>query len=315
MIRIRSAVLQDYYQIWQVHASDIDAWVDAAGRFRPELWRRSSMAERWRCGGPWLSPETCAIHLNALLLAGQLPLVAMRGTRILAELELFIGEDARAGGKNANISVCYVERNHRGQGLGSALVAEAARRARVLGCQTLTVFNPTPAAMSFYQRHGLQEPLPQVKLQLHSASARPQSAWRLQPAAWPAHQQLAQLPLWIGYYQSSQQCWQQIVWDQEPGLFALPLRPIQPQMLLQGRGPGAATAYLALRPLGDGSTAQLYIWTSYPHWQWVAAAQAWAQQLGIACLDVMCDLASARQLQQRLGGQRHLGSLRLLRWL
>lgn len=52
-----------------------------------------SVEERWSHGGPWMSIETCSIHLNYLLTNNQYPLVAEINGRIVGELELYIGEE------------------------------------------------------------------------------------------------------------------------------------------------------------------------------------------------------------------------------
>lgn len=312
MIRIRKANLQDYLQIWQIHASDIADWVDETGEVDEAKFRQASMAERWRIGGPWMSPETCAIHLNALLLAGQIPLVASKGQRVLGELELFVGPDARAGGKNANISVLYAHRVARGQRIGSALLHETVRRARVLDCQSITVFNPSAEAERLYQRFGLTEELHQQQLHLPCQSGPRPAGVELTIVPLPDHAQLGDIPLWVGYYQSSVQCWQHVAWSLAPGIYALALKPIRPEMIVQLRLSGGETALLVFRPLGDGSVAMLHIWTRTPQDAFVRAAISYGAELGFKQLELMVDQAAAQRLHRRFGGQILPGYKRLL---
>ena len=312
MIRIRKASLLDYSDIWQVHASDIDQWVDSQGQVDLATFRQTSMAERWLKGGPWMSPETCAIHLNALLLAGQTPLVAARGARILGEIELFLGEDASFGGLSLNISVLYAHRSARGQGVGSALLNETIRRAKVFGCRAVSVYSPSPDAERLYRRVGLQEEYEQSMLTLPTSLLAKATESCLQPVDWPeTYQPLSNLDLWVGSYQSGIQCWQQLLWALEPGLYALPLKPITKQMVLAADTPASGKAYLCLRPLGNGEQAQAYIWSESPDLNLVAAALAWAGRLGIRQLQLMCGLDIAAKLHHRFGGEIEPGHKRL----
>lgn len=311
MIRIRKAALLDYEDIWQVHASDIDQWVDEQGQVDLAAFRRSSIADRWLKGGPWMSPETCAIHLNALLLAGQTPLVACRGSRILGETELFLGPDADFAGPTLNISVLYVHRAARGQGVGSALLTETVRRAKVFGCAAVTVYNPSPEAEGLYRRFGLQEEHDQQLLTLPTAGEH-RSEVQLLPLAWPTEQpQLSELRLWVGGYQSSSQTWQQVQWALEPGLYALPLRPITREMTFQARNRFGEAAYLCLRPLGDGEQAQVHIWGKHFDAELVGALLPVARRLGVRQLLLMCGLPVAAELRRRYDATGQPGHQRL----
>lgn len=312
MIRIRKAALMDYQQIWQVHASDIDQWVNELGQVDMEIWQRTSMAERWLAGGPWMSPETCAIHLNALLLAGQTPLVASRGSKLLGEAELFLGHDAALGGLTLNISVLYVHRLARGQGVGSALLTETLRRARVYGCQAVTVHNPSVQAEHLYRRFGLAEEQLQSTLIVPTSLVSSDAGLDLQPVDWPRnHQLLADLPFWAGTYQTSPQCWQQLVWALTPGLYALPLKPVEAGMTLASQGK-ENPAYLCMRPLGNGGQAELYIWGREADTSLVAAVMPWARKFGIKQLQVVAKQETNDRLARRFGGQAAPGHKRLI---
>ncbi|MGI6359223.1 MAG: GNAT family N-acetyltransferase [Bacillota bacterium] len=311
MIRIRKATLTDYYDIWQVHASDIEQWVDQAGQVIPEVWSKTSMAERWQLGGPWMSPETCAIHLNALLLAGQTPLVACRGGKVLGEAELFLGDDAAFGGRTLNISVLYVHRAARGRGIGSALMKEVLRRARVFGCHAVTVYNPSPEAEGLYRRFGLEEVFLQSVLVVPTHGTSSRHRLGLTPIPWPSsHQPLKDLLLWAGSYQSSVQCWQQLCWAITPGLYALPLKPVVEGMVLASDS-GHNPAYICLRPLGNGEQAQLHIWSRRPDPEMVSTVMPWAKQAGIEHLQIVAGQETCRTLQRTFGGQSHSGHKRL----
>jgi len=76
MLRIRKATLDDVNGIVDVHTSG-------------EELSSLSVGERYLRGGPWMSVETCSIHINALLLENQLPAVAELDGRIVGEAEAF----------------------------------------------------------------------------------------------------------------------------------------------------------------------------------------------------------------------------------
>jgi GNAT superfamily N-acetyltransferase len=310
LIRIRKASLLDYQDIWQVHASDIDEWVNDQGQVDQAAFGRSSIAERWLKGGPWMSPETCAIHLNALLLAEQTPLVACKGNQVLGEIELWLGADAAFPGPTLNISVFYVHRAARGQGVGSALLRETLRRARVFGCRAVTVYHPSADAEALYRRFGLQETYEQRLLLLPTGERK--TDIELRQIDWPRqHQPLADLELWMGSYQSSYQTWQQIVWALKPGLYALPLRPVTRQMTWRAESKQGGEAYLCLRPLGNGEQAQVHIWSQEVDLNLVAALLPVARDLGIRQLQLMCGENTATKLRQQFGGVLQPGHKRL----
>lgn len=310
MIRIRRADLQDYHGVWQVHASDIDEWVTDSGDVDISVFHKTTMAERWQKGGPWMSPETCAIHLNALLLAGHMPLVALKRGQVVGEIELFIGDDARVGGKTANISVLYTHRRNRGQGLGSALLREAIRRAKALGCRYISVFNPSPQAEPLYRRFGMTEVFEQQLLLLPCRDIKPASV-TFAGIALPSHDQLAGIPLKIGYYQSSLQCWQQLVWSITPGIYALPLVPISPEMIVRATN-HKGEAIICFRPIGSGSQAQVYLWTNSSAEDWIEAVMTWGRRLRFKQLALLCDASVAVTLHKGIGGELSTKQKRLI---
>lgn len=89
-VKIRPARLEDASQVCDVHRSHVDRWYRILGSEMHEVGYGSlSIGERWGFGGPWMSTETCAIHLNNMLLQRHYPIVAYRGHRVTGEMELF----------------------------------------------------------------------------------------------------------------------------------------------------------------------------------------------------------------------------------
>ncbi len=114
--RIRVASLDDVRGIVEVHCSGVGEWVKRVdGREVEARYEDLSVEERFSHGGPWMSVETCAIHINNLLINEQYPLVAELDGRIVGELELYVGED-RVLGRCGFIDVLEVHRDYRRAG-------------------------------------------------------------------------------------------------------------------------------------------------------------------------------------------------------
>ncbi len=156
MVQVEVASLRHVSEIVEVHHSDLGplrAWTRGG-------WREASPEEldpcRWVLnGGPWMSVETCAIHINNLLLRGQTPMVALEGDRVVGEAELIVGDEGCRRGLVAHVSVIQVHRDFRGRGVGRALVESAVEATRDLGARTLTVV-PEDEAKGFYGATGFR---------------------------------------------------------------------------------------------------------------------------------------------------------------
>jgi GNAT superfamily N-acetyltransferase len=142
---IRKATLDETRWIVGVHTAD----EDLSGL---------SVRERYLRGGPWMSPETCAIHINALLQEGQLPVVAEVNGRVVGEAEAFFSEEL-IGGKLTRVvhlDVIEVHPGFRGRGIGRALVEFIERTAREREFELFTV-QPSKEAVGFYRKLGFGE--------------------------------------------------------------------------------------------------------------------------------------------------------------
>lgn len=154
---IRLATLDDVKGITDVHCSDIDEWFKIEqGKKVAVPYDRLSIWERYEHGGPWMSIETCAIHLNYLLLAGQYPIVVEIKGRIIGELELYAGQEKGVLGKTAFIDILEVHKNFRRRGVGRKLVDFANKIAEEMDCETLSVW-PDENAIPFYKKCGIDK--------------------------------------------------------------------------------------------------------------------------------------------------------------
>lgn len=149
---VRAAGLDDVAGIHEVHRSDVSEWRRLDGT-RGEF-ERLSVLERYLNGGPWMSPESCAVYVNELILAATPPIIALRDGRVLGEMELLFGPDRDELGMAVCLSILYVHRAARGQGVGRALVGEAIRRGRALGCRSIETTDPEEGAIPFYRKEG-----------------------------------------------------------------------------------------------------------------------------------------------------------------
>ena len=157
MIRVRIASLDDVKGIVDTYCSSIDKCFKCINGEKVEVkFKDLSIEDRWGCGGPWMSIETCSIHINYLLVHKQYPLVAEINGRIVGELELYIGYEPGALGKCAFIDVLEVHKSFRRRGIGRALIGKAIDIARSKGCNTIAVW-PTKEALGFYKKCGFTD--------------------------------------------------------------------------------------------------------------------------------------------------------------
>ncbi|MBN2394794.1 MAG: GNAT family N-acetyltransferase [Anaerolineae bacterium] len=162
MITIRPATLADAAAISAVHCSTVDAWRDPYTRQTVDE-ATLDLFGHWYNGGDWMSVETCAIHLNGLLMDGHLPLVAetdgddasTAGSIIVGEAEYYINREPAPFGPHLHLSVLYIHRDWQGQGIGRALITAGVEHARALGCHALTT-QPEPEMTGFYRRVGFE---------------------------------------------------------------------------------------------------------------------------------------------------------------
>ncbi|MBM4423985.1 MAG: GNAT family N-acetyltransferase [Chloroflexi bacterium] len=163
---IRPAVVGDAPAIGAVHCSNVKQWRrwEADGGARPARYADLGPYQRWLNGGPWMDADSCAHHLQRLFAAGGIALVAERRGRVLAEVELHVAEEPPPYGRNMNLAVLYVHRNHHGHGLGTALMRHALALAEAHQCHTFTVAHAE--APNFYARHGLRKESQWVRYRL-----------------------------------------------------------------------------------------------------------------------------------------------------
>jgi GNAT superfamily N-acetyltransferase len=144
VITVRLATLEDTTAITNVHKSHQMEWkrFDVAGQPVAALYEEMTLHERWQQAGPWVSVETCAVHLNRLLGGSGFPLVAEIDGEVLATAEVYEGFEPPPFGHHLNLAVLIAHADHLRQGLGTALVNYIAEMARLMKCERVTLSQP-----------------------------------------------------------------------------------------------------------------------------------------------------------------------------
>lgn len=156
-MKVRIATLDDCRGIVDVHCSGVERWIKKS-EGKEASYEELSIEERYLHGGPWMSIETCAIHMNNLLLEEQFPIVAEENGNIVGNGEVLISEELIGSKirKIAHIDVLEVHKSFRGKGVGRAIVEFVEGLAREKGCELVTV-TPEKSAIGFYEKLGIRD--------------------------------------------------------------------------------------------------------------------------------------------------------------
>lgn len=292
-IRVRPATLADASSITGVHCSHVQTW-RRGGKGEPAPYEDLPLYDRWLHGGPWMSVETCAVHLNRWLRAGHPVLVAEVEGRVVGEAEFVINPEPSPYGPALHLSLLFVHADYRGQGVGRALVEAGAALAREHGCGVLTT-QPEQPAEPFYRRVGFE---PWLYLREWQAPAVEGEA-QAEPAHHDPYPVDAGTALRAGRYQCARQAW-----DDLPFHLAL----AEHRRLRWGRWratlPDGGTAWLGLhaQPL-EPSQADGFIWAppEADLGPLVDALQHLAARLGFAYVDLLLEEPEGRDLAAARG--------------
>ncbi|MDP3487641.1 MAG: GNAT family N-acetyltransferase, partial [Bacillota bacterium] len=145
-----------------------------------------------------------------------------------------------------------------GRGVGHQLLKQAANLSIRRGCQSITIHNPAEGALDFYVRSGFRL---YREYDEYVVKVKPYKG-PVEHRGLPTYEEICQLPLQLGRYQSQRECYDMLRWEQSPGAVALPgLRTRDFYMnawlpLAQGN-----QAFLALRPTIGAQRPRLYLYT------------------------------------------------------
>jgi GNAT superfamily N-acetyltransferase len=145
VITVRLATLTDTIAITEIHKSQ---------KLHPGGPRYDEMTlyDRWQAGGPWMSVETCAVHLNRLLAGSGVPLVAELDGEPLAEAEIYESFEPPPFGHHLHLGVIMTHADFVGRGLGAALMNYIVEMARLMKCERVMATNNE--GRDFYAKHG-----------------------------------------------------------------------------------------------------------------------------------------------------------------
>jgi GNAT superfamily N-acetyltransferase len=156
MISVRLATLQDAAAITAIHMSHIATWehINADGTSNAIDYEALTLFERWQHGGPWMSIETCAVHLNRLLAGAGFPLVAEDGGQVIGMAEVYESHEPAPFGSHLELSVMSTHAGHKGRGVGAALMGYVRNMAKLMKCPKVIVSHVE--APEFYEKQGFR---------------------------------------------------------------------------------------------------------------------------------------------------------------
>lgn len=294
-IQIRPATLADAAAITTIHCSHVETW-RRGGEGEPVAYESLALYDRWLHGGPWMSVETCAVHLNHWLRADHAALVACQDGAVVGEAEFVENREPAPYGPSLHLSLLFVHAACVGQGVGRALVEAGLTLARERGCTALTT-QPEQPAGAFYQRVGFA---PWLQLREWQAPAQerplPQEPRPADQVCYPADPALV---LRAGRYQCGR-----LAWDSLPFLLALAEHARLPWGRWQATSASGEVAWLGLsaQPL-DPSQADGFIWAP-PQAELaplVQTTQTLAVRLGFAYVDLLLEEPEGHRLATALG--------------
>ena len=277
-IVIRPATLADAGAISAVHCSTVDTWRNPVTRQATD-YAALDLFGRWYNGGPWMSPDLCAIHLNALLLAGHLPLVAVVENQVIGEAEYFVNHEPEPFGSSLHLSVLYIHKHWQRRGIGGQLIDVGVEYARTLGCITMTT-QPESEAMDFYQRAGFRPWRRAKEMQIKTQGEFPDELTSVTKNTGVPEN----LAMRIGRYQCSAQGWD-VFWP----TLALPGFTDLRRSLWAGELAGAPVVLGIREQLRDPSQADGYAWlpSAAPLTPAVSALRALGAREGYNAIDLL----------------------------
>jgi GNAT superfamily N-acetyltransferase len=156
-IKVRRATLNDVKGIVYVHCSGVEEWYKYSENRKAD-YTDLNITERYLHGGPWMSIETCAIHLNNILLEGNIAIVAEVDGNIVGHAEILISEEPIKGSilKIAHLDVLEVHKDYRNKGIGKTMISFVEDIARTEGCELLSV-TPDESSVGFYKKVGIDK--------------------------------------------------------------------------------------------------------------------------------------------------------------
>lgn len=285
---VRQASLDDCGAISALFCAQIPLWqrMNAQGQVEDVPYEQLTIYERWLHGGPWMSIETGAIHLNHLLLGAGVPLVAEVSSVIFGYAEAYVSNEPEPFGRVLNIAHLQTGDLDAERALLEALV----ERLKPLKCQQLTLsriggsslyderYNLTP--ISTLRRFNM--PARQGQIFYRAVEHLDNSAAQISGWAMP-----------IGRFSSSRQEWETLWHEQWQALPEIGRRKTSRRHISAA---GQDALLFCREHLYDPRRAEVAVWTPKPLTvQVVSAVRDWAHREGYRTLVMAVD-ESARSV-------------------
>jgi GNAT superfamily N-acetyltransferase len=111
-------------QVVELNKSLVQSWYRQENRKNVKSsYDLLSMKDQFRHGGPWLHPETCAVHMTAVAKIGTISLLIDDSDTVLGEIEYHLSADNRY-----HLDWMVVSSDQQGKGMGTKLIDNMKKR-------------------------------------------------------------------------------------------------------------------------------------------------------------------------------------------
>lgn len=169
---------------------------------RPELQADDlTLYERWQAGGPCLSIETCAVHLNRLLASSAVPLVVEEEGRLLGYAEVYESWEPSPFGHHLHIGVFEMQADV--PAAEDALIRYVIQMAQIMKCERLTIGGER--ADGFYDTFGFRASVVAKGVKVSAQEGR--AFYKASDLIDRSYEQVKGWYMTLGRYQTSRQEW------------------------------------------------------------------------------------------------------------
>jgi GNAT superfamily N-acetyltransferase len=206
---VRLATLADTTAIVDIYTSQRPSWqrLAADGKWVIAPYAELGLYERWQQGGPWMSIETGAVHLNRLLAGSGVALVAEDDDgNVLAEAEVYESVEPAPFGHHLNIGAIVTHADHLRRDFGTILVKYILEMARLMKCERVTASHT--AARDFFLAQGFRHTRSGRGVRLPAQEGR--AFYQATELTDRSPDQVKGWLMAMGRYQSSRQEWERL---------------------------------------------------------------------------------------------------------
>ena len=228
---------------------------------------------------PWRDADECREHIQWMAALGSPPIVAETEAGVVAEMEVWWGQDVPELGRTLDVSMIEVHRDHQRQGIGTALVARAIELSREHGCECVSVWADR-RSIGFYETLGFER---RLVLRHYAVGVAPDVETPFEPVRLASLERPSGAHLQTRRLLHPKQKWHDLLWmEGEPPVWKGEAEP-RPAVFAATAGPAIAV-YRLQHWLGDAETAELYLWSPSRDAGILTSAIDHARTLGITAL-------------------------------